>query len=332
MGGNRRKGHRTRAQHYVPQFYLRGFTGASGKMFCYDKASGNVYPTSPHDAAHQANFYEIAPGTTKSPVADNTVEKFLSRLEREFAPMLARLIRSADTDTIFPELLDYFSPYVALQWLRTKTFRDTIHQTCEKFMQAHAYDLIRANFPGQEAKVRVTVGTETMPALQAQFMLDPEAILGMTEALDHHTWVVGINRTGHLFYTSDHPVGRRANCCEGGRRLLGARDPGIEYVYPLDSRHILLILERSYFRTWRRHDGRAVQLSTGQVEDYNGLQVRLSGQRLFCAEDDFDLARKLCAAEPEIRDPNRPRVKVETTAMVDAGDTKKNYVITTALE
>jgi hypothetical protein len=25
---------RTENQHYVPQFYLRGFTNASGQMFC----------------------------------------------------------------------------------------------------------------------------------------------------------------------------------------------------------------------------------------------------------------------------------------------------------
>ena len=36
------KEQRTRAQHYVPQFILRGFTNNKKKMFCYDKASDRI--------------------------------------------------------------------------------------------------------------------------------------------------------------------------------------------------------------------------------------------------------------------------------------------------
>ena len=56
MSGKGRKTHRTKAQHYVPQLYLRGFTNASGKMFCYDKVTGKTYPISPRNAAQESNF------------------------------------------------------------------------------------------------------------------------------------------------------------------------------------------------------------------------------------------------------------------------------------
>ena len=79
-------------------------------------------------------------------------------------------------------------------------------------------------------------------------------------------------------------------------------------------------------------------LSAEQVRDYNSLQVMRSGQRVFCGDEDFDLAREVCAAHPEIRDPNWPRVRVETTPIVPAGvgeDGKqqwKDYMFVTALE
>jgi hypothetical protein len=51
-----------------------------------------------------------------------------------------------------------------------------------------------------------------------------------------------------------------------------------------------------------------------------------------------DRAREVCAAHPEIRDPNRPRVRVETTPILPAGpgeDGKeqwKNYMLVTVVK
>jgi hypothetical protein len=324
------KTHRTRAQHYEPQLYLRGFTNTSGKLFCYDKVSDRPYPTSTQGAAQESNFYEIAPGTTVERVADNAVEKQLGKLEAEFGPRLADLIGSADAGKITNEQLAYFSPFVALQWMRTKTFRVTAHEMIEKVGQTHADDLISLNFPGQDPKVNVTYPEKGMPAVHAEKMLDPEWILHMARGLDRHIWVIGI--TDAPLYTSDHPVVRRANQHDGVRPLVGVRDPGVEFAFPLDSRHLLLILERTHFKDWRKHDAGTVRLTGDQVRDYNCLQVRRSCQRVFCAEDDFTLAREICAAEPEIKNPHRPRVRVGSTPMIDEGDTKKNYTYVIALE
>ena len=44
---------------------------------------------------------------------------------------------------------------------------------------------------------------------------------------------------------------------------------------------------------WREHDNQAVPLKAEQVRDDNRLQVLRSGQRVYCAEDDFELAREV---------------------------------------
>jgi hypothetical protein len=329
MSKNQRsRGHRTEDQHYVPQFYLRGFTNTTNRMFCYDKVSDSSHPTSTAAAAQERYFYEIPPGSFRNVnVPVNTVEKALSVVERTWAPLHASLIKFADAGKFSATLTIEYAPFLVMQWLRTRTQRDTMKEVARKSVQSLADDMVEINFPG-EKKPTVEVGDRMMIAMHSQKMFDQEIVERMSDDLERHYWVVGINNSNLLFYTSDHPVVRRGNQTQGGRRLVGVRDPGIEFAFPLNSRHILLILERTHFADWRKHNNRSVGLSTGQVRDYNSLQVMRSNQRIFCAEDDFALAREVCAAHPEVRDPNRPRVVVETTPIKDM----KNYMIITALE
>ena len=86
MSGNgQKKKHRTEDQHYVPQFYLRGFTNAASRMFCYDKVADRSHPTSTQAAAQEPYFYEIPSGSFENVnVPVNTVEKALSVVERNW--------------------------------------------------------------------------------------------------------------------------------------------------------------------------------------------------------------------------------------------------------
>jgi len=323
-----KKPHRTGSQHYVPQFYLRGFTNASGRMFCYDKANDKSHPTSTAAAAQEPYFYEIPPGSFRDfNVPVNTVEKAFSVVEKTWAPLHAKLIKSADEGRISAALTTEYAPFLVTQWMRTRTYRNLIREVRQKFMQSLADNLVEVNFPGRK-KPKVTISDQGLAAIHSQKIFDQEAVKRMSDDLKRHYWVVGINNSKHLFYTSDHPVVRRDNQTQQGRRLVGILDPGIEFVFPLDSRHILLILGPTHFAAWRKNDHRGIVFSAEQVLDYNSLQVMRSSQRVFCANDDFHLAREVCAAHPEVRDPNRPRVVVETTSMKDM----KNFILVTALE
>lgn len=193
------KEQRTRAQHYVPQFILRGFTNNKKKMFCYDKASDRIYPTCPADAAQETDFYECPPGTTKGPMEVNAVENQLGKLESAYKPIIERLIKAADAGKIDPDLLDHFSPFVAIQWMRTKTYRETAYETIMKAGQTLVDDLTRVNFPDVVGKLRFSVGKEGMSAFHAEHMLNPDTILRMARDLDRHIWAIGINKTDRLF-------------------------------------------------------------------------------------------------------------------------------------
>jgi hypothetical protein len=194
-------------------------------------------------------------------------------------------------------------------------------------------DLVKLNFPGQEDLTPTFVlGEKTLPALHAQQMLDPDMIWKMGRSLERHLLIIGINNTNNHFYTSDHPVVRNPNCRDNVRPFVGFNDPGVEFAFPLDNKHILLILERNFFKDLRKYDAHAMPMTADQVRKYNRLQVRRSCQRVFCINDDFGLARDQCAAEPAICDPNRPRVTAGSTPFEKDGDGLKNYSYVIALE
>lgn len=311
-----KKKQRTEDQHYVPQLYLRGFTNASGQMFCYDKATGKSYPTSTRAAAQEPYFYEVPP-TPELNVPVNTVENALGVLETAWTPMLADLIKSADVGGISARQVIDFAPFVVIQWMRTPTFRAVGYEIMKKFGQSLIDQLVDLNAPDMVGKIKFCLEQEGMAGVHAEKLFEHSKVEKMARDLARHLWVIGINETEHPFYTSDHPVVRRGNQHVNGSPLIGANDPGIEFAFPLDSRHILLILERTHFAVSARFDRRSVPLPPKMIRDYNELQVLRSNQRIYCANDDFDLAREVCTAHPEICDPKRPRVVVETTPIVD---------------
>lgn len=326
----KRKAQRTRVQHYVPQLYLGGFANAEA-MVCYDKVNARAYPISIRKAAQESNFYEI-PSTPQHVIPDNLVEDALARLEGVWAPLLTALICAADAGKITCEQLLEFSPFLAIQWIRTKSYREATFESAMKQGQVLVDDLVRVNFPGMKGKLRFSIKKSGMAAIQAQHIFDPKVVEKMAESLDQHIWVVGINNTEHPFYTSDHPVVRRGNRMIGNRLGVGFNDPGIEFAFPLDSRHILLIMERTHFTEWKQYDNRVLVLTPEQICDYNRLQVRRSNRWLYCVKDNFDLAREICTAEPAICNPDRPRVTVGSTPMVRDGNEMRNYTYMIALE
>jgi hypothetical protein len=311
-----KKPHRTEVQHYVPQFYLRGFTNDTGRMFCYDKVSSKSHPTTTKAAAQEPNFYEIRPIPGLA-VPLNAIERELGAVETAWAPMLADLIRSADGGGIKAQQVVDFAPFVIIQWMRTKTFRDVGYELMTRCGQKLTDTLAEVNTPNMAGKVKFRLDKEAMPGVHAEHLLDAPKVARMAGDLERHLWVIGINETVNLFYTSDHPMVRRGNQKVNGEPQIGPRDPGIEYAFPLDSRHILLILERTHFAEWKKYDNKAVRLTSEQVRDYNELQVLRSNQRVYCANDDFDLARAVCAAHPEVCDPQRPRAVVEMSPIID---------------
>ena len=74
--------------------------------------------------------------------------------------------------------------------------------------------------------------------------------------------------------------------------------------------HILVMLERSYFRNMAWADGKARGMDAFGVEHFHSLQVLKCHRQVLCEADQFEQALGVCRRHPEACAPDRPRVEV----------------------
>src|ERR1017187_6121757 len=120
-----------RLHHYVPQFYLRRFTDASGQLWLWDRDRDRVFRTQPNKVAAENNFYwhEELAALGHDPLV---MEKQFSQLEGEVAQITGQWLEwlrgmkpmeKLEVPDINRELV---SLYIALQFLRTADARDIL--------------------------------------------------------------------------------------------------------------------------------------------------------------------------------------------------------------
>jgi hypothetical protein len=119
--------------------------------------------------------------------------------------------------------------------------------------------------------------------------------------------MIGINDTGQPLYTSDHPVVKHRH-----KDFSGYSSEGIEIVYPLDKRILIIILEKNHFKKCISLDRKLYPLTFEDIHYYNGLQVFQSNRMVFCSEDKFDLAREICQKYSEVGYEEKNRIQFKT--------------------
>ena len=114
------KKERVRAQHYVPQFYLRRFSNQQSRIWCYDKKDDKVFEPHANKVALETDFYELE-SSPKVHVPANMIEKALSCHEGYWAPMFQPLIACAKGSGFTDQQISDFSPFLVVQWMRPNT-------------------------------------------------------------------------------------------------------------------------------------------------------------------------------------------------------------------
>jgi Protein of unknown function (DUF4238) len=52
-----------KAQHYIPKFYLKGFTGKQGSLWVCERFKG-IRESKPKKEAHRPDYYTVSDGRT----------------------------------------------------------------------------------------------------------------------------------------------------------------------------------------------------------------------------------------------------------------------------
>lgn len=89
----------SRRQHYIPQFYLQGFTNSQGQVWVYRHNSDTLYKASIKDVCVERDLYETPLANVSEPkyVERGAVESALGTLENNIAPSV-RFLREFNPD------------------------------------------------------------------------------------------------------------------------------------------------------------------------------------------------------------------------------------------
>ena len=313
LGDNRRMG-MVRSQHYVPQFYLRGFVGQDGQLGVYDKHTGNHFRTAPGNIACE-NFFYAVDGVSPGQPIHSLIERYLYASEDQAAVTHERLLgelKSGSFDRISDPDQDVLATHVALQYLRTKEARASFVELVEKLREVHVRAMLEVEKPElADASFRLRIDEQAHSAIHAWVLLHGEPLKRIRDALLSHLWVIARDGTGRTFYTSDHPVTLHSGAPRPLKDI-GFLTHGVEIMYPLSPNYILLIVDRSAHPCNLQDDRKllAEPASDENLDYYNSMRLRDAHRFVFMRDSDFAFADRYRAAFPDSCTPDQSRVKV----------------------
>jgi len=132
---------RPKKHHYVPAFYLAGFTVAgseNGRLYVFDQSQIEKWPATPRTAGYVNDFYTVDLGPGVDPTGFES--QVLARIEAE----ASRVIRTAIETERLPERPDFdvLLNFVALMAARTPRIRGLVSQVTDLFVKAQVQSLI----------------------------------------------------------------------------------------------------------------------------------------------------------------------------------------------
>lgn len=82
-------------QHYVPQFYLKGFVGKNGKIWVYDRLVDKYFETNTKKICYEKNLYETRVNDINSKIGEyvlpNQLENKFAKFEGEYSSLIKRI-------------------------------------------------------------------------------------------------------------------------------------------------------------------------------------------------------------------------------------------------
>jgi hypothetical protein len=294
------KGAEPKMNHYVPQFYLRGFVGKKNQLLVMDRRNKEPFRTAPKNVAGETHFNRI----DVKGMDPNAVEKVLSDFEGEVAPALERV--KADKSLAKEEDRGAVLNLMAALALRNPWRRKAVSEIVENAtrMQAFAKFGTKANWDKSVADMKAagvwnkgtSVTFEDMQKELQGAIFDPPKEFNIAVEIDHHDRVTELLSTRKWqmlkaadgsggFVTTDDPVYLRwADEKSHGGLSPGFAVEGTEVIFPLSTTLAL----------WGTFDGEenVIDADVSTVATLNSLIVRNAQNQVYAHDHSFKFMRE----------------------------------------
>ncbi|MEK5489045.1 DUF4238 domain-containing protein [Lysinibacillus sp. FSL M8-0355] len=326
-------------QHYVPQRYLRKFAEAQKKknkniyrFNIFDKEKQEIREKqNVENYASERYFYDVdfnklleeakSEGITiEEEIEDLTNEVDKQYLENVFATKVETAMFNPFDNIITKYTLTpsnvyknvevvpekdkaTIAYYLAIQFVRTKEYREKIIQMHEKGTKL----LLRKRFkdeidPALLDSVEIKLKDNRINLIHNEQLLDTELLESFAKIFLKHIWIFAVNETDTLFYTSDNPL-----VLYGHEENHGISSKGVEIIFPITPKLALVMREVEHFKTELSLYNRFVHISEEYVKFYNELQIGQSYKYVFSKDKNFSLALELMKKNPGLKDIKRTR-------------------------
>jgi len=279
-----------KAQHYVPQVYLRNFATQRKKEFfvcCFDKVTRKIFKPNVKNVANQTGFYNFI--TSEGEKA--SIESFFNDTEAKMKPVLQELNDKPTSSTLLAHR-EVIAKFFALQEERTLVFRDVHNDTIRLANQRLKPDGFEFPEPSEN----------DTREFQARFLIDmADSFAGVLLDLK---WILVSNKTNIPFWTSDNPIARYNPHKSELVSNLGWKSPGIQLHIPISPALAIIMCDPFEYADIASE----LPAFAPSVDFNNSGQVIYSKQYLFSQSDNFSLAHKMLQESSELSNPNRPRI------------------------
>jgi hypothetical protein len=301
-----------KVQHYVPRFLLRNFgTGKKDKLHVFDKQVEKTFATNIKNVAAESRYYDF-----ELEGRSLTIEPGLSMVESFAKPIVKSILDADSLAHITPEDRAKLSIFLAIQFTRTKWFREQYRDLPKQLEAA------MRRKEGEDADLSAIAEHFKEPddnelTIQiARFIAEAPKELAIHFA--NKIWVLLATDSKHPFLIGDHPIGLQNMIDMAPYGNLGLAVRGIEIYFPLSPRQALAMWCPSFEEFFRRavRDGRGsgaqevlaamesgspLEYTPEHVLNFNSIQVRHAERFIFSSTDDFSLARRMVADHESYR-------------------------------
>jgi hypothetical protein len=193
--------------HYVPEFYLKGFCSENGILTVYEKPTGAYFEAPPSRVAVVKGFYSL------------DLERYLSENIEEPANAVLAKIRSEDTLSADDKVT--LAKYIVTMWKRVPRARRRLHERALKVSEElrteirAQFSTVQARDPSKEeiVKERLRQADEILDRLASDppdevfyRIILSEATPRLVAAAAAMTWVFLVTDDTLPFSSCDNPV------------------------------------------------------------------------------------------------------------------------------
>lgn len=262
-------------QHYVPQFYFRGFS-ADGRSICVlNRADGSTIPVaSIRGQASKKYFY-----------GDAEAEKRLQTNDGAFSSAIKRLREHTNFEDFSAEDYYLLLQNIMLQKARTMSARSRSKAMQDRLLQLHLEMRVHADeLLDEDTRKEFLRFAGKAEANPKQYQtLEMSIALDCVDSLLDLLPVVLENRTNRPFIFGDAPVVfinprlRRIRL----RGVLGAETPGLLILYPLSPTHQVALIDCGAYSVKRLQSSVLRVRDLPDISALNRLQIQNASSAVY---------------------------------------------------